>query len=104
MPQHVGRNDLAAERGACRLGGLGVPGDEQLDCVAAERLAAAGREDRAARLAATLIQPGAERPGDLGGDRGAAFFAALARTPDVRSGTEVDVSTGERGELGNPQP
>src|SRR5215472_11694740 len=104
MSQHVGRDGLAAEGGARGLGGLGVPGDEQLDGVAAERLAAAGGEDRAVRLAAALVQPGAECPGDLGGDRGAAFLTALAGAPDVRSGTEVDVGAGERGELGDPQP
>ena len=52
VPQHMRRNGLACERRACRLRGSGVPGDEQLDRVAAEGLAAAGGEERVARPAA----------------------------------------------------
>src|SRR5258708_37376173 len=98
------REGLAAECGACRLRGSGVPGDEQLDGVAAEGLAAAGGEERVALPAAALVQPGPQYPDYLRGERGAAFFAALAGAPDVRAGAQVHVGAGERGELRDSQP
>ena len=104
MPQHVGRDSLAAQRGGRRLCGSGVPGHEKFDGVPAEGPAAAGGDQRAGRLAADLFQPGPQQPGDLRGERGAAFLAALAGAPDVGAGAEVDVGAGERGELGDPQP
>jgi hypothetical protein len=55
VPKDVGRDGLAAECGACGLRGTGVPGNEQLDRVAAERLPAAGREQRVGWLAAAFI-------------------------------------------------
>ena len=91
-------------QGLCRLRGFSVPGDEQLDRVAAEGLTAAGGEERVARPAATLAQPGAEHPDHLQGERGAAFLTALSQAPDVRAGAQVHVGAGERGELGDPQP
>ena len=100
----MGRNGLAAEGGACRLCGRGVPDDEQLNSVAAEGLAAAGGEQRVSRSAAALAQPGPQRPDHLRGERGAAFLAAFAGAPDVRAGAQVHVSAGECGELGDPQP
>src|ERR1019366_7082170 len=83
------RNGLGGECGAGRLRGSGVPGDEQLDRVAAERLAAAGGEERVALPAAALVQPCPQHPGHLRGERGAAFLAALAGAPDVRAGAQA---------------
>jgi hypothetical protein len=77
-----------------------VPGDEQPGGVAAERLAAAGGEERVALPAATLVRPGPQHPDHLRGERGAAFPPAahddLALPP-------ADVARVQAGDLPGPQ-
>ena len=61
VPQDVcGVTFFSFSDGQAACGGGGVPGDEPLDGVAAERPAAAGGEQRVAGLAGALGEPGAE--------------------------------------------
>jgi len=77
-------------------------GDAVLDRVAAEPGAAAGREQRIARIAALLVEPGPEHGDGAAGEWGDPVFAALAVAGNVRAGTEVDVGTGQAGQFRDP--
>ena len=83
---------------------LRVVGDAPFERVEGQRLAPAGREQRVGRAAGAFGGPDPQHRDGAGGERGDAVLAALAVAADVRAGTEVHISAGQRGQLGGPQP
>jgi hypothetical protein len=81
-----------------------VVADQERDRVAAERPAAAGREQRVVWPAASFCEPLPEHGDGLAGQRRRAVFAAFAEYLDVRAGGEVHVLAAEAGELADAQP
>ena len=74
------------------------------DGVAAERGAAAGREQRCVWVTVVFAEPVAQDGDGGAGERGDPVFATFAVAGDVRARAEVQVSAGEPGQFGDPQP
>ncbi len=91
-------------RRAGRPGGGQVAGEPVFDRVAAEPAAGAGREQRLVGVAGAFGEPAAQHLDGEPGQRGDAFFPALADAVHVWSGAEADVGAGEPDQFGDPQP
>jgi hypothetical protein len=103
MAQCVHGHALCAQSRAFALGGGEVFGEAAFDSVAGERSAVVGGEHRVLGLALALAHPDLEHRDGLGGERADALFAALAQAPQVRCGTELQISAGESEQLRDAQ-
>ena len=86
------------------LAAVSVFGDQERDRVAAERPAAAGREQRLLWSPVALFEPFAQDGHGLAGERRGAVFASLAERLNVRAAGEVHVVAVQAGELADAQP
>jgi hypothetical protein len=78
--------------------------DAPFDGVAGQPLPGRPGEQRVAGLPAAFGEPGFQDPDGGGQERRVAFLPAFSRAVDVRPGLDPDVSAGQAGELGDPQP
>ena len=85
VPQHMWSDALLADRGACPTGPIGVFGYQLSHSVMAERPTTPTHENRGMGIGILLSDPGTKHRDGLAGQRSAAFLAALAETPDMRT-------------------
>ena len=104
MPQGVRRDLLVLQRRSDAAGGAGVVGEEERDRVAAERAAAAGREQRVLGSAVALLQPLAKHGDGLAGQRRRSCFRPFPRRSGCAGRCRGARPGSGGGELGDPQP
>jgi hypothetical protein len=76
-----------------------VFGDQQPDCVAAERPAGAGREQWVVQVAAPFGEPLALGRNGFLGQRRRAFLPSFPGDLDMRADTEVDIADAQADQL-----
>ncbi len=104
VAQHVGGDGLGPQAWAVDAGALGVERDAVLDRIATERSALPGGQDWCVGDCGRFGQPVAQDVTGDGRQRSDTVLAALAVACDVGAGAEVDVTSGQCDELGDPEP
>src|SRR5680860_448941 len=91
MPQGVGTHAFGLDRWAFGRGFADAEADPPFDCVATQRPASAGREQRVQRLALAFCEPNTEHV-DRGGQQWrVSLFSPLAQAADMGPGAEGHV-------------
>src|SRR6516225_9064200 len=93
VSQDVWADAFSSERGACFRSGKHVLPDDVFDGIAAQSVAANGREDGIVEFAGPLFEPRFQRSDGIAAKRCTALLAALALASDMRASAEHNVGT-----------